>query len=132
MHVQFKISVADAFDLFDVMSNLFEHASNLAILAFDQSDFVPGIAGLTNQIHASRRGLHSSPVFRADKQTRAQFAKAVFFGLAGHFHHVSFRDVRCSLHQEIGELAVVGEQEQAFAGVIESTDGIDSRADAVK
>jgi hypothetical protein len=43
MHIQFKVPVADALDFLDVMSDLFKHAANLAILAFDQSNFIPGI-----------------------------------------------------------------------------------------
>ena len=38
--------VADALDLFHVVSDFFKHAPDLAIAAFDQSDFVPGIAWL--------------------------------------------------------------------------------------
>jgi hypothetical protein len=40
--------------------------------------------------------------------------------------------VRRCLHQEIGEFAVVGEQEQPFAGVVEATHGIDARAHPVE
>jgi hypothetical protein len=48
MYIQLKISVANALDFLDVVSDLFEHASNLAILAFDQSNFVPGIIGFAD------------------------------------------------------------------------------------
>jgi hypothetical protein len=67
MHVQFKIAVANAFDLFDVMSNLFKHAPNLAILAFDQRHFVPGIVGFADQVHSGGRGFDSPSIFRSDK-----------------------------------------------------------------
>jgi hypothetical protein len=67
MNIQFKISVADALDLFDVMSDRFEHAPNLTILAFDQGDLVPGVTGFTDQIHSGGRGLDSSSLFRSDK-----------------------------------------------------------------
>lgn len=40
--------------------------------------------------------------------------------------------MRCRFHQEIGEFAIVGEQQQAFAGVVETAHGIDARADPVK
>jgi hypothetical protein len=67
MNIQLKISVADTFDLFDVMSDLFEHAPNLPILAFDQSDLVPRVTGFTDQIYPGGRGLDSSSLFRSDK-----------------------------------------------------------------
>jgi hypothetical protein len=67
MHIQFKVSVAHAFDLFDVVSNLLKHASYLAVLAFNQSNFVPGIVGFTDQVHSGGRGFHSSSIFCADE-----------------------------------------------------------------
>jgi hypothetical protein len=67
MNIQFKISVADALDLLDVMSNLFEHAPNLTILAFDQCDLVPGVIGFPDQIHPRGRGLDPSSLFRSDE-----------------------------------------------------------------
>ena len=40
--------------------------------------------------------------------------------------------MRCCLHQKIGKLAVIGEQEQTLAGIVKAAHGIDARADAVK
>ncbi len=67
MHIQFKTSVAHALDLLYMVSNLFEHAPNLAILAFGQCNFVPGIVGFANQIDSGGRSFDSPSVFRADK-----------------------------------------------------------------
>ena len=51
---------------------------------------------------------------------------------ARHFDHVGLGHVRRSFHQKIGEFAVVGQQQQAFAGVIQATDGVDAGPDPVQ
>ena len=40
--------------------------------------------------------------------------------------------MRCSFHHQVRKFAIVGEEEQAFAGIVEASDGIHTRADAVQ
>src|ERR1700690_840565 len=54
MHIQLKRTVAHSLDLFHVMSDLFEHATDLAILAFNQCNFVPRISRFTNHSDLGR------------------------------------------------------------------------------
>jgi hypothetical protein len=132
MDIQFKVPVADPLDLLDVMSDLFKHASNLAILSFNQGDFVPGIVGFANQIDFGGRGFDSPAGVRANEKACAQFVQPLGAWLAGYLYHVGLMHVGRCLHQMIGKVAVVGQQEQTFTGVVEAADRIDSCSYAVK
>jgi hypothetical protein len=43
-----------------VVADLFEHLAQLAVAAFNQDDFVPGIVSLADFANLCRRGLHAA------------------------------------------------------------------------
>jgi hypothetical protein len=48
-------SIADAADLFDMVADLFEHFSDLAIAAFGESELIPGIVTAADEVNLRRR-----------------------------------------------------------------------------
>ncbi len=49
-----------------------------------------------------------------------------FGGLAGDFDEIGLLDAGCGFGELVGEFAVVGDQQQAFAQVVEAADGIEA------
>ena len=56
MNVEGKRTVADAFQFLNVVAGLFEHFAHLAVAAFDEGDFVPGVFGFVDELDASGCG----------------------------------------------------------------------------
>jgi len=120
-------SVADATDLLNVVPDLLEHLAQFAIAAFNEDNFVPGIVSFANLADAGRGSLDIIAFFRVAALDRDAFAEAVerLFGrLAGNFDEVGFFDAGSGLGELIGEVAIVGNHEQAFAEVVEAADGV--------
>jgi len=56
----------------------------------------------------------------------AEAGEGFFVGAAADFDEVFFGDVRAGFGEFLGEGAVVGEEEEAFAGVVEAADRVDA------
>ena len=56
----------------------------------------------------------------------AEAVEGFFVGAAIDFDEIGFGDVRSGFGELLGERAVVGEEQEAFGGVIEATNGIDA------
>lgn len=113
-----------------MMADLFKHAANLAILALRERDFIPGIVGLAHQTYLRRSSAHRAQGFRtrlaADANSLAQLLNVIFLRQPSDFYQICLGDVRSGLGQEVGQLAVIGHEQQAFTGVIKASDGIDT------
>ncbi len=107
-----------------MMSNFFKHAPDLAITPFNQRDFIPWIGRLLHQANACGRGPHTKTFFGGDGNSAPQLLQRFIRRNSGNFHHISFRDLRRSFHQLIGQRPVIGEKQQALAGIIEASHGI--------
>ena len=103
-----------------------EHAADLAIAAFDQGDFVPGVGGVFVELDFGGRGFYAAVVVESDVDAGAEAGEGFFVGAAADFDEVFFGDVRAGFGEFLGERAVVGEKEETFAGVVEAADGIDA------
>ena len=64
MYIQFERTVAYPLDLLHVMPDLFKHAPDLAIPAFDQCDFIPRIGRFTNYSNLSWSRFYPFPAIR--------------------------------------------------------------------
>ena len=120
-------AVTYAPNLLDVMAYFLEHLAQLAIAALDEDHFVPGVVTFTHLANAGRCGPNFLALFRTaavDRDALAQAVERLFGWLAGNFDEIGLFDARRSLGELIGELAVVGDHEQAFAQVVEATDGV--------
>src|SRR5262249_13488987 len=56
-NIERKGTVAHTLDLFHVVADLLKHPADLAVLAFDQNDFVPGVLRLFGQPDLRRRSV---------------------------------------------------------------------------
>jgi hypothetical protein len=59
-NVEYQRAVSHTADLFDVMPDLLKHLAQLAVAAFDDDDFVPGVIALADLANLGGRGLHSA------------------------------------------------------------------------
>src|SRR5262249_31695455 len=65
--VELEAAVANALNLLDVMTHLFEHPSKLAVASLDQRDFVPRVRGVLDECDPCWSRFDSSPFLVGDK-----------------------------------------------------------------
>ena len=70
--VEFEGAELDALDFFDVMADVVKHAADLAIAAFDEDDFVPGIGGVFEKTDFCGSGFDAATVFEGDSDAVAE------------------------------------------------------------
>ena len=120
-----------AADFFYVVSYLFEHFADLAITSFDDRYFEPGIVAFANQFYLRGSGANSASTFFGDRDATAQFVELRFVGNARDFHYVLLGHVRRGFHQRVRQRAVVGQEQQAFTGPVESAYWVYAAFDAL-
>ena len=107
------------------MLELREHAANLAVLAFAQRDPQPGAGPLLlDRFDAPRLDLAVAEVNPLE-----QLLQIVARWLAGDLHEIGLSDAETRMHEPIGQIAVVGEQQQSFAVLVEPAHGVDPLGD---
>ena len=60
LDIEHQWTVPDTTNLLNVVADLLEHLAQLAVAAFDDDDFVPGIVAMANFANLRRRGLHTT------------------------------------------------------------------------
>ena len=134
--VEDQRAVADAANFFDVVADFLEHLTDFAIAAFDEDQFVPGIVGVSQEPDAGGGG-HDAALIAAggrraglsdlgtaiDHDAVAELVDRRVRGLAADFDEVGFLDAGGGAGEGVGEVAVVGHEEEAFARVVEAADG---------
>jgi hypothetical protein len=123
-NIERKWTILHAPDLLHVMPDLFKHLADLAIAAFDDRDFEPGIISLTDLANLRRCCAHPAPTFFGDRNALSQFIELGVVGLPCNLDHIDLGHIRRRFHQRICQFAVVGKQQKAFAGPIEPSDRI--------
>src|SRR5712692_6811552 len=98
---------ADAFQLYHWMPNALKHSPHLMVPALHERDFVPGFVASGQQANATRG---SAPSVQRD--TPLKFRQILRVSLAVDFDLIRPGDSGGTRHQEIGQLAVVGEQDE--------------------
>jgi hypothetical protein len=129
--VEHKRAVADTADFFDVMADLFEHLAEFSIAAFDENDFIPGVVALANLSDLGGSGVHAtrSRLFSIDADAAlAQVVELFFSGFATDLDEIGFLHAGGSAGELVGQLAVVGHDQQAFAEVVEAADWVKALA----
>lgn len=116
----------DALDFFHEEADGLEHAADLAVAAFDERDFIPRVGGVFVEMDFRGGCFYAAVVVESDVHASAEAGERFFVGAAVDFDEIFFGDVRAGFGELLGESAVVGEEEEAFAGVIEAADGIDA------
>jgi hypothetical protein len=121
------------------MPDLFKHFAELAVAAFDENDLVPGIfsgtrATLTacfsgtEETNLRGSGLHAGGARLAtlDTHSLAKPIDVLFAGLTANLDEVGFLHAQGGTSQLVGKLAVVCDEQQPFAEVVEAPDRIES------
>ena len=128
LKIENQWTVAYAANLFDVMADFFEHLAQLAVAALDDDHFVPGIVALADLADLGRSGAHApgtcTRTASLDDYALAQRVEHVFRRLAGYLHQIGLFYAGGGLGELVGQFAVVGHQQQAFAEVIEASHGV--------
>jgi hypothetical protein len=130
LDVEHQGAVAYASNLLDVVADLLEHLAQLAVAAFNEDDFVPGVVALANLANLSGRSLHPARARLAalDSHARTEAVQLFLAWLTAHFDEVSFFHSCCSTRELVGEVAVVGDKQEAFAQVVQASDGVEPLA----
>lgn len=105
----------------NLVFQLGQHPANLAILPLGQHDANPRAVPLFFQFADVLR-FHFS--IRKPDPGR-QLLQIGHAGVTGHQGFIGFFDADARVHQLMGQVAVVGHQQQTFAGLVQSADSID-------
>src|SRR6266849_3488750 len=129
-HVELQRPVAYAFDFLYAMADALEHAVDLAVASFDERDFIPGVRGIVGEADLRRSGFRAAALHaRGDGNSAAQFGQAGLLRLAADLDEICFRHMGGGAGELVGQLAVVGHQQQTFTRPIESADRINALVD---
>src|SRR5208337_1640075 len=77
-----------------------------------------------DQANSCRSRAHAPAAFFGDGNSTAQLVELGLVGLARDFYDVRLRYVRRRFHQRVGQRAVVGHQQKAFASPVQAAHGI--------
>ncbi|SIN71420.1 hypothetical protein SAMN05444166_0354 [Singulisphaera sp. GP187] len=106
----------------DLVPELRQHPAHLAILPFGEDDLEDRRLPLLAD-HANASG--ADLAFRQPDSVD-QLVEHLAFGASGHDNAVELLDAELGVRQLIGELAVVGQENQPRAHLVEAADGIDA------
>jgi len=104
------------------MPDFLEHLAQFAVAPLDQHHFIPRVIALPHLPNPCRRRPHlaSTRLALVDGHARAQDIQLVFAGNSGYLHQVRLFHARRCLGQLVGQFAIVGHQQQAFAHVVQA------------
>ena len=124
--IQHQRAIANAANFLDMMADLFEHLAQFAVAALDDDHFVPGIVALADLANLRRRSLHPPGAWLSalDSNARTQSVEVIFARFAADFDEVGLFHACGGAGELVGQVAVVGDQQQAFAQVVEPSNGI--------
>jgi hypothetical protein len=127
-----------------MVADLFEHLAELAVTAFNEDDLEPRVvaaSGSTSALIADftgikatdlcGSGLHArgSGLDAIDRDAFAEALEGFFGGLATDLHEVRLLHIGSGARELVGQFAVVGDEQQAFAQVVEAANGIEALLD---
>jgi len=112
-------AIAHAHQAADDQADRFEHAPDFAIAAFGQDHVVPVVGPLPAPFGDQAEAGQAVLELNAGAQTLEHFRSR----LAEHAHRVFALDFVARMHHAIGEVAVVGKQQEAAGIEIEAADG---------
>ena len=102
-----------------------QHPANLAVLAFVENDAHPGAFALVFLALC----LPGFDVAVAQPDTFEESMQIVCGWVSCYQNQIRFLDAEAGMHQAMGEVAVIGQEQQSFAGFIQAADGVDALAD---
>lgn len=113
-----------AFELEDGVADGFAEAAEDAVAAFVDVELEPGVAASEAE-GADAVGFHEA-VVEGDAVAQALHDGAFVVDFAFEFDLVDTEHLFGGVHECVGEVAVVGEEESAFAVPVEAADGVDA------
>jgi hypothetical protein len=109
----------------DLVAELGQHAADLAVLAFGEDHFEDGgLALLAGDADLAGAGLAFS-----QPDALGEVAEGSVVGGAGDEGAIELFDAVSGVGEAVGELAVVGQEDEAGAGLVEASDGVDALGD---
>ena len=114
-----ELSDRDTLELMDLVPEVREHAADLAVLPFVEDHLEDG-ALLVLRFHMDMLG-PGHPLRQAD--AAAELVDGVRSGDPRHLNEVFLLDAIPGMGEEIGQLTVVGDEDQPFAHSVEPADG---------
>ncbi len=120
---EFERADRDADEAVDFEIEGFEEAADVAVFAFVEEDFKLGVAlALAEGVDA----FDAESVSFGRGDAREHLGQLLRGGMAGDLDVVGLVEMGRGVGDGIGPLSVVGEEEQAFAGLVEPADGDDA------
>ena len=111
-----------------LVAELGEHPADLAILAFGEHHFEDaGLSLLADDPHSLGPDLAFG-----QPDSLGELIKDLAVGETGDDHSVDLLDAKLGMGELVGEVAVVGQEDQACALLVESADGVNSLRDLGK
>ena len=123
-----------------MVADLFEHFAELAVAAFGEGELVPGVVAAADELDFGGGGDDAVATAAADLVEAAAVDHdaaggsgrgRLAGGTAADFDQVGLFDSGGGLGERVGEVAVVGHEEQAFGEVVEAAYGVEADAVAV-
>jgi hypothetical protein len=132
--VKHQRAIADPANLLNEVADLLKHLAQFSVTALNQNHFVPRVVSLADLSDAGgcRADFRSSRAAAFDCDSGAENVELAFGGLTGHFHEVGFLHAGRGAGEPVGELAVVGHKQKAFAHVVEAAYGVQTLLELVK
>src|SRR5579885_3876644 len=125
--VQFEKADLHPPQFFNQQAEVLEHFADLVLAAFGDLHFIPGIGAGLDPLQFGGRGLAA-----VQGDALAKLSLLLLAQMAVGFHQVGFDDVACGRGDAVCEFAVVGQQQQAFAVIIQPPDRINPLLDAAQ
>src|SRR6185437_1550877 len=123
LQVQHQRPIANASNLLHVMSDLFKYLSDLAVAALNQHQLIPRVLRVPKQPNL-RRSRHHPALVRTrlaplNHQARANLFQPRWRRPSAHLHQIGLLNFGRSPRQRVRQLAVVGQQQQPFARIVQ-------------
>lgn len=125
---QSQRSIADAFELHDLMTDAGEESADFPVLTFGHRDFDPGAALL---LFDGDNVMHAEPSL-GEVQAAFQFIENLAGGITRDLCAVESKDAIAGMGESLRQVAIVGDDQQAGGIFVESSDGEQAGAIAGK
>lgn len=124
---EFEKTDADALEFLNEETEVLEHHADLVLASFGELYLVPGVGRAREDLESG--GLGTDP---EKGDAGAELLDLFFRQSAIGLDDVGFDDIGAFVHDGIGEVAIIGKQQEAFGVIIETADGVNALLDALE
>ena len=115
---------SNAFDFFDVVTDVVEHPPDLPVPTLNENHFEPRIGRILKKADFGRGRLDTAAVVKRYGDAATKPLQRLFRWPAADFDVIGLRHVRSSFSQLLRECAIICEQKKPFARVVEAANRI--------